>query len=91
VVKPKARVSFGQSVEERAGQALRAEDAGPFVEVQVAGDDGGAALVALGEHLKQQLGSGLRQEDYVQPWLRKMVRKNAPLRTPFSAHSIGML
>src|SRR6185437_10579710 len=36
---------------------------GPWrsIEGQVAGDDGRATLVALGEHLEQQLGSGLRQ------------------------------
>ena len=35
--------------------------AGPFVEWQIAGDDGGAALVALAEDLEQQLGAGRRQ------------------------------
>ena len=49
----------GQPVEQRAGQALGGEHAGPLVERQIAGDDGGAALVALGEHLEQQLGAGL--------------------------------
>src|SRR6266404_6385039 len=39
----------------------RPEHAGPFVEWQIAGDDGGAALVALAEDLKQQLGAGRRQ------------------------------
>ena len=51
----------GQPVEQRAGQALGAEHGCPLVERQVAGDDGGAALVSLGEHLEQQLGAGLRQ------------------------------
>ena len=37
----------GQSVEQRTGQPLGPEHAGPFVEWQIAGDDGGAALVAL--------------------------------------------
>src|SRR4030088_1134274 len=41
----------------------RPEHAGPFVEWQIAGDDGGAALVALAEDLKQQLGAGRRQGD----------------------------
>ena len=49
----------GQPVEESAGQALGGEHAGPLVEGQIAGDDGGAALVALGEHLEQQFGAGL--------------------------------
>jgi hypothetical protein len=47
----------GQPVEQGAGQALGAEHGCPLVEGEVAGDDGGAALVALGEHLEQQLGS----------------------------------
>jgi hypothetical protein len=37
----------GQSVEQRTGQPHGPEHAGPFVEWQIAGDDGGAALVAL--------------------------------------------
>src|SRR5712675_1384556 len=37
----------GQSVEQRTGEPLGPEHAGPFVEWQIAGDDGGAALVAL--------------------------------------------
>jgi len=35
--------------------------AGPLVEWQIAGDNGGAALVALAEDLEQQLGAGRRQ------------------------------
>ena len=50
-----------EPVEQGAGQALGAEHGCPLVEGQVAGDDGGAAFVPLGEHLKQQLGAGLRQ------------------------------
>ena len=49
----------GEPVEQRAGQPLGGEHAGPLVERQVAGDDGGAALVALAEHLEQQFGAGL--------------------------------
>ena len=51
----------GQPVEQRAGQPLGGEHAGPLVERQVGGDDGRAAFVALAEHLEQQLGAGLRQ------------------------------
>ena len=51
----------GQSVEQRTGQPLGPEHAGPLVERQIAGDDGGASLVALAEDLKQQLGAGRRQ------------------------------
>src|SRR6266699_264657 len=51
----------GQSVEQRTGQPLGPEHAGPLVERQIAGDDGGAALVALAEDLEQQLGAGCRK------------------------------
>src|SRR6202049_4784774 len=51
----------GQPVEQRTGQPLGPEHAGPLVEWQIAGDDGGAALVALAEDLEQQLGAGRRQ------------------------------
>src|SRR5689334_3963053 len=42
----------------------RPEHAGPLVEWQIAGDDGGAALIALAEDLKQELGAG-RREGYI--------------------------
>ena len=51
----------GEPVEQGAGEPLGTEHAGPFVERQVRGDDGGAALVALGEHLEQEFGAGLGQ------------------------------
>src|SRR6202040_581263 len=51
----------GQSVEQRTGQPLRPEHAGPLVEWQIAGDDGGAALIALAEDLEQELGAGRRK------------------------------
>src|SRR6266704_6178153 len=51
----------GQPVEQRAGQPLGPEHAGPLVERQIAGDDSRAALVALAEDLEQQLGAGRRQ------------------------------
>src|ERR1700720_1951644 len=40
---------------------LGPEHAGPFVERQIAGDDGGAALVSLAEDLEQELRAGRRQ------------------------------
>src|SRR5277367_4464340 len=49
-----------QPIEQRAGQPLGPEDTGPFVERQVGGDDGGAALVTLAEDLEQELGAGRR-------------------------------
>ncbi len=51
----------GEAVEQCAGEALRTKDLGPLGEGQVAGEHGRAALVALAEHLEEQLGSGLRQ------------------------------
>src|SRR6516165_947963 len=51
----------GQPVEQRTGQPLGPEHARPLVERQIAGDDGGAALVTLTEDLEQELGAGLRQ------------------------------
>ena len=51
----------GEAIEERAGEALGAEHLGPFVERQIGGDQGRAPLVALAEHLEQQLGTGLGQ------------------------------
>ena len=52
---------MGEPIEQSAGEAFGAKDLGPFLEGQVRGDQGGAALVALAEHLEQQLGSGLGQ------------------------------
>ena len=46
---------MGQAVEESAGQPFGAEGFGPFVERQVAGDQRGAALIALRDQLEQEL------------------------------------
>src|SRR5437016_14518613 len=51
----------GQPIEQRAGQPLGPEHAGPLVERQIAGDEGGAAFVTLAEDLEQELCSGRRQ------------------------------
>ena len=45
----------GQAVEQRAGEPLGAEHLGPFVEGQVRGHQGGAALVTLAEARISQL------------------------------------
>lgn len=50
-----------EAVEQRSGETFGAEDLGPLGERQVRGQHGEATLVALAEHLKEQLGSGLRQ------------------------------
>src|ERR1700675_3510478 len=55
-----------EPVWETTGQALGGDHAGPLVEGQIAGDDGGAALVALAEDLEQQLGAARRQRDIAQ-------------------------
>ena len=52
---------MGEPVEQSSGEAFGAEDFGPFGEGQVRGQHGRAALVALAEHLEEQLGTGLRQ------------------------------
>ena len=51
----------GEPVEQSAGQPLGAEDLGPFLEWQVAGDQRGCAFIALTEGLEQQLGAALGQ------------------------------
>src|SRR3954469_14736583 len=51
----------GQPIEQRAGETLGTEHAGPFLERQVGGEEGRAALMALAEDLEQQLRSGLRE------------------------------
>ena len=51
----------GEAVERRPGEALGAEHLGPLVERQVGGDQDRATLVALAEHLEQQLSAGLGQ------------------------------
>jgi hypothetical protein len=56
----------GEAVEQGPGQPLGGEHAGPLVEGQIAGDDGGAALVALAEDLEQQLGTARREGDVAQ-------------------------
>src|SRR5947209_17644055 len=47
----------GQPIEQRAGQPLGPEHAGPLVERQIGSDDGGATLVAA-EDFEQELGAG---------------------------------
>jgi site-specific DNA recombinase len=48
----------GEPVEQSPGEPFRAKDAGPFLERQIAGHDGAAALVTLREHLEQQFRTG---------------------------------
>ena len=50
----------GEPVQQRAGEALRAEDLGPFVEGQFGGHHDGAPHVALAEHLEEQFSAPVR-------------------------------
>ena len=54
---------MGQTVQNGASKAFRAEDLCPLVEWQVRGDDDRAALVALGDDFEEQLGAGLAERD----------------------------
>ena len=54
---------MGTPVQQRPGEPFRAEDLGPFVEREVGGHQDGAPLVALAEHLEEQLGTGPGQGD----------------------------
>ena len=57
---------MGEPVEQRAGEPLAAQHAGPFVEETIAGDDGAATLIALAEDLEQNLRASGRQRHIVQ-------------------------
>ena len=45
----------GEPVEQSTGEAFRPKDRSPFIEGQIAGDQGRATFVALAEHFKQEL------------------------------------
>jgi len=49
----------GETIEEGSGKPFRAKDLGPLVEGQVGGHQDRSSLVALAEHLEEQLGSSL--------------------------------
>ena len=46
-------------IQQRPGQALGTEHLCPFIERKIGCHQGGAAFIALAEHLEQQLGAGL--------------------------------
>lgn len=48
----------GQAVKESASPSLGSEGFGPLVERQVAGDERGAPLLALRDHLEEQFSAG---------------------------------
>lgn len=49
---------MAQAIEQRGGEPFVAEDLDPLGERQVGGDDGGAALITLGQEVEQQLAAG---------------------------------
>ena len=53
----------GEPVQQRAGEALRTKQFGPFAEGEVGGDQDGAPLVALAEDLEEQFRPGGGQGD----------------------------
>ena len=56
----------GETIEEGSGKPFRAKDLGPLVEGQVGGYQDRASLLALAEHLEEQLGPSLRQRHEAQ-------------------------
>ena len=57
---------MGEAVEQRAGEPLGPEHARPFIEWQVAGDQSGAAFIALAEHFEEQLRANCRERHITQ-------------------------
>ena len=57
---------MGEPVQQCPGEALRAEDLGPFVERKVGGHHCGSPLVALAEDLEEEFRPGRGQWDKVQ-------------------------
>ena len=57
---------MGEPIEQRAGEPFRAEDRGPFIEWQIAGDQRGATFIALAEHLEEQFGTDGRERHVAQ-------------------------
>jgi hypothetical protein len=50
---------MGQTVEERGGHLCITEDAGPFTERQVGGDDDGCPLIEAADQMEEELPAGL--------------------------------
>ena len=53
----------GQAIQQGPGEAFGAEHLGPLIERQIAGHQGGAALVPLAEHFEQKFGAGFAERD----------------------------
>ena len=54
---------MSETVQQSAGQPLRAEDLGPLVKGQVGGDQNRTSLVSLTEDLEEELRAGLGERD----------------------------
>lgn len=52
---------MSEPVEQCTGKPFRTEYKSPFIERQVAGDERGATLIALAEHLEEQIGADRRE------------------------------
>jgi hypothetical protein len=50
---------MGQTVEQGAGESLTAEDFGPLVEREIAGDQNRALFIALTKDFEQEFGTDL--------------------------------
>ena len=55
-----------ETVQQNPCQTFGTEHLRPLVEGKIAGQQGGATLVALAEHLEQEFGSGFRQRHEAQ-------------------------
>jgi len=63
----------GEPIEQRPGQTFGAEHLGPFVEGKIAGQQGGAAFVALAEHLEQEFDASLGEPTFADAILDRIV------------------
>ena len=54
---------MSETVQQSAGQPLRAEGLGPLVKGQVGGDQNRTSLVSLTEDLEEELRAGLGERD----------------------------
>src|ERR1019366_9657279 len=57
---------MSEPVEYGAGEPFRTKYGSPFIEWQVAGDQRGAAFIALTEHLEEQFGADRRERHIAQ-------------------------
>mmetsp|Transcript_59149 Transcript_59149/g.139299 ORF Transcript_59149/g.139299 Transcript_59149/m.139299 type:complete len:239 (+) Transcript_59149:3674-4390(+) len=70
----------GQPIQKRRGHLGVAEDAGPFAEAQVGGDDHAGVLVELGEQMEQQRPAGLAERQVAELVQDEQVHVHQPVR-----------